>query len=871
MDKVEIFTTKIQVPSLFKINITLLGMESHAYTDDCHITETLVIQAPKREAIKLCGKRSVMNIYTSSNEAEVQWYNRKTLKINAFYCLIYEAISNTHVYIFEEQTSDGINLTQMCERVFTKCTHPQSVWQIGSLIPSFTSMFIFGETWIYTWHLGGEFLQTPTLEIVSLHCGSLTNAHSIPSASVGEIKVVDGPFFSHDQLFLANIFRVLFFQKCQFPFNQKSFTGSIGDLTAQATWKSGHILYVRMKFSFAEFRCQKSFCSYQAVKVFGKKRIAAYSPNSTSLYAWSDITLIEPMHSFLELQDMAFYFEGLGDLPCVTGGIFIYEMTKPISLVTRICNVWTGMIWSKHENQGAITSLHFSSQPIIIVIKSYTRTGRGHFTGYATLSPCEGIVNPIKRQLKGVEYTYDSFKIRGHPKPLSIEVRHSLSCTIIQKALVDGTERWMDVKAYDFFFKMLQEPNSAERLPSADVVGCFALPIRFGQLRGRRSSKHDTRCQGLDAFSMVGVKKEPLFPTGDISEIFQKWGCFSYIQAFATDRWGLSIDSQCLLFGLKISILLDGKSMDNGSCEENTHNLNEWLASQPISPESNLFVPAVRCGTLKLTRKINLYRFMFSRVSLVKSHCCYLKVSVSSSARFFNTANVSVALTEEYHRKGKSPGNKRYEFNSRNPHYRRTLPDGLAASDTTTNGETFYMHLTINSMIVWLQAEFDALETFDQANNTFNLSFIYLKLLEPIGAGEFAKSESLQWNKWFCMNSVETCYHAAYQSRSLPSLSWGKAEDACNQKEATLLTLTTEQEWHLLLHWFAGRMKSFHMLRKFQLFFLGLQMSPVSDLCCAALWINNETVWRMKTLRFILRGVTKPHCVVVSGHRASAI
>ncbi len=155
-----------------------------------------------------------------------------------------------------------------------------------------------------------------------------------------------------------------------------------------------------------------------------------------------------------------------------------------------------------------------------------------------------------------------------------------------------------------------------------------------------------------------------------------------------------------------------------------------------------------------------------------------------------------------------------YKFNSRNPHYGCTLHDRLRAEDNITDGETVYMHMTINSIVVWLQAVFDAMETFDQANNMLSLSFTYLKLLEPIGAGEFAKPESLQWNKWFCINSAETCYHAAYQSRSLPSSSWGNAEHTCNQKEATLLTINTEEGWHLLFYWFAGRMKSFHMLRK---------------------------------------------------------
>ncbi len=847
VDKVEIFTTKIKVPSLFKINVTLLGMESHTYTDDCHVTETLVVKEPKKEGIKLCGKRPVMNIYTYGNEAEVQWYNRKTLKINAFYCLTYEALSNTHVYLFESQKSDGRSLTQRCESVFTKCTHPQSLWLNESLIPSFTSVFVFGFTWIYTWYMGGEFLQTPTLEIVSLQCGPLHSTHSILSDSAGEIKVVDGPFFSHDQLFLADIFRVLFFHKCEFPFNQKSFTGSIGDLTVQATWNSGQILYVRMKFTFAEFRCQKSFCSYQEVKVLGKERIAAFSPNTTSQYAWLDITLIQPMHSFLELQDMVFYFEGLGHLPCVTGGIFIYEMTKPISLVTRICNLWTGMIWSKNGKQGAITSLHFSSQPIIIVIKSYTRAGRGHFTGYANLSPCEGIVNPMKRLLDGLEHSYNFFKIRALKKPLQFKVTHSLNCTIIQEALIDSTERWMKIKVYELRFRMLQEKNFGERLPSAYVTGCFALPIRFRQLHDYRSSKDNPVCQGLGAFIIIDTTKEPLFPIGNVelSEIYRKWGCFSYIQAFATDTWGLSIDSQCLLSGLKISILLGGRTLDNATCEDNSHNLNEWLATIPISPESAIFVPAVRCGTLKLTRKTKYYRFLFSQMSLKKSNCCYIKVSINTSMMFFNNAEVVVELAEEYRGIGKDPGSKLYVFNGTNPHYRRAFHDRLTASDNITNGECVYMHLTSNSMVVWLEAELSALETFYTADNRFSLSFTYLNLLEPIGEGAFANAGILKWNRWVCINSVETCYHALWQSRSLYSLSWETAEDTCNQKEANLLTINTEKEWHLLLYWFAGRINSLHMLRKVQLVFLGLRLSPVSDRCCTVfivLWINIKTV-----------------------------
>ncbi len=636
--------TRIEVPPWFKINVTLLGMDGYRHTNECLATENLIIAEPNKGKRVFCGKRSLENIYTESSQVYVAWYNQIDHGRMAFYCLAYEAISGKRVFLREHNSVEAPPPKEICERRHMNCAEPQSVWVSGAFVPSGGSVFVYGDTWLYTWFLSAHFPLTPILKIISLTCGQHGRSR-MPNASDSGIKITDGPFYTHDQQLLANIFRHQVLQDCHSPLSDKTFRGSIGDLTAQGMWKSHQTFEVRMTFSLAQIHCQNAFCSYQEVKVFQREPVSAHTPNSTT-HAWLDITYIKPMHSFLVLQDMVYYYDGLGHMPCITGGIFIYEMTNPMSLVTKICTLWSGMIWSKNDKPRAIRNLHFSNQPILIVVKSYRKAGRGYFAGHAQLSPCEGVVNPVFRLTNGLQHNYKQLKLSessvvGLGKTL-LNVKHGIDCVVIQEILVDQTESWDRRWSNEIRFQMSQE-HITNRLPFMNVTGCFDLPVTVNPYVNKGFIH---MCPQPAVFTKTGLSRD-LKPMGSKYPFLEKRGCFQYQQSFSGDGFGLQFSANCLLFGLKISILLHGKSMNDVRCGE-SHPLQQSINSYTFTPQSPALLPHIQCGSIILPKKLLNYQLLFPRMSIRKSRCCYLEVSVgSNSLPMFTSETVNeVSISE---------------------------------------------------------------------------------------------------------------------------------------------------------------------------------------------------------------------------------
>ena len=133
------------------------------------------------------------------------------------------------------------------------------------------------------------------------------------STLLDAIITADGSFVTHDKMYFeSNSFRpsstvlIAILSLEQF-----------GDLTVQVTWKSGQSLAICMTFLsevIVHVSGGQSACKGTHSCICAQQCIPACMPGYNTK---------NPYRVFLQLQDIVYYYDGLGHLPCVTGGIFI--------------------------------------------------------------------------------------------------------------------------------------------------------------------------------------------------------------------------------------------------------------------------------------------------------------------------------------------------------------------------------------------------------------------------------------------------------------------------------------------------------------------------------------------------------------------
>ncbi len=337
---------ELRVPFGFHINITLLYILGHAYTRDCYVTQSLTVTeivGNGRENVEntICGKTPVQNFYSTTSRVRITWYSRIPYETESGYCLIYDAVALGQVNLIDTTHNTKMQVRQICELHPNKCERFHLLSLRG---PPLSFAVIHGEKWIFVWSFVGDVLKTPTVKIHSFRCGRLRSL--FPSASrLSRLEVTDGPVSVHDNHFMPILFLSVLSQSCKDPLSKESFTGSIGDITVRAIWNSWQRYEVKISFHLANLTClSHQACSQEQRQISKQESISVFSSNRTSQNRLL-VAVEDGAKEFIELRDMIFHYDGLGHLPCVTGGIFIYEL-NPVSLVTRICSLWTSVIWS---------------------------------------------------------------------------------------------------------------------------------------------------------------------------------------------------------------------------------------------------------------------------------------------------------------------------------------------------------------------------------------------------------------------------------------------------------------------------------------------------------------------------------------------
>ncbi len=803
----------IRVPDRFYLNITLLSMDSQRYGIDCVVSDHLrLVFEDWKQIDEICGKRPSQYYYAMDNKVWAVWYTALPYNRDASYCIAYQAMSKSHVLVAEKFVAWDVYTETACQKYPQECLMAKHMFN-G---PPVKSIFAQDNSWLYTWYINGEVLHTPTVTVTTLECGQ--QGHEKLALS-SRLQITDGPFSPLDPYFTSNLFRRVLDHRCDASLPLSFFSGSIGDLTVQARFYNSANFKINLSFALTNLHCQEPvLCSHHKIHDDAQLAVAALSSNYTSQRRLL-LSLKDTGDGFLKMTDMKFSYDGMAYLPCVTGGIFIYELDgDTASLVSRICSTWLSVVWSTNNKEGATDSLYFSYRPILFVIKAYQNTGSGSVYGRVQLSTCEGILNPITITGQSNKKHYNRTTLRT--SPLGATIRHSKHCSVVQVILSDHSVSWGDREVYTVYFKSIWQDKSTRLLTWGSLSGCFDAPqaLTDTALLGYRYAG----CNYLKL--LFGKPVKHVTPLETPKSLLAEQGCFKYVQAFPTGMWGLQLDSVCLLHGLKLNVLLTGKGITDVDCRDSSL-VQQWVASQSFQGENTAVVPAVSCGTIPLSSHTIRFDLMFPQVFTSMGRCCFVRIMLRTTS-FFEEIVKYINLLEVY----TSPNRKR-SLGSKAYKWKFGLSDKPDYSNSKTNGAKqtadFVISLTSNSMFTQIEADIIGLESHSRKyqHNVFNITFHYLPLLDDLDVSSFSR---IDLRRLFCADVTRTCYRAL----GLESSSWNTAGEMCRKMGLELFTVNTELEWHQLQHWFSGDLFTLNLLRKYLMVFLGLKLVRRWEIIC---------------------------------------
>ena len=820
---------EIRVPFGLRVNITLLHMTGHAYTRECLVTESLTLtelseKGAERKEHVVCGRSPIQNFYSTTRQVRVTWFSNTDHESEASFCLMYQAISPSHVILLDKADMKDMRPVEVCRTDPTRnCIYPRRLrlklcelqnQTCDALRPS--ALFVHGHTWVYTWSFSGHVLQTPTVEIKSFWCDFKLPLKNTNNA-VNRLQVTDGPFFVRDPYFFSGMFAILGIQHCGQLLKQKNFTSSIGDITIQAIWNSWQKFVVKIKFSLLALPCPSlEFCSLEKREISTQEPISIFSTNHSSQTRVL-LSLNRKSDGFIELRDMAFHYDGLGHLLCATGGIFIFEL-EPMSLVTKICTLWTADIWSRSKKTQGVNSLYFNDKPVLIVIKSYKDAGWGYIVGSVQISKYPGFQNFIFRAKSNARYQYDLSQWYIVERQVDVKhlalVNHSASHIILQEAVLDEDESWHSNWKYGIVVSNKLNVNA--EMSMVTISGCFDLPSSVSVNLRRKRHHFKPTCLSMRLYSMGKyIHSTPIDPRKPA----ENRSCFTFDQPFTDFSWSLLIDTVCFLFGLKLTVVVKRIGFSDLDCSSSVLTKQEMLR---FTGEMPAFLPSLPCGTMTFlgTQQFRLYLGVLSKPSS-RSDCCYMKLWARAYKRLYYLVMESIALTEEYVSDRLDYKLKTYKW------IPSQSPSTLRGNISDKNG-VFEIHFTGSSTLVAFvfEVEIRPSRRLNYSISVLNLTFHHFFLSETMKPWSYQQQRQrpMKGEIGFCVDVIGTCYKAFLPKKS----DWETADNACTAIGMHMLTLNTEIEWKFIRFWYQENLMTLRKLSQTQLFFLGIEFLPVS-------------------------------------------
>ncbi len=384
-------TVTLRVPKSFTINVTILEVSSEWDADNCAFTASLRLLTNDlsfplyfQDSIPICGKSPVQTFYFTSHRLPVLWESPQPQPKNPFFRLSYQAVYPDYVY------HNNPTFYNLCISGLRKCPNIPSLSQ-----SELFHLMSWGEKRVYIWYTTGSVLDTPVMQIRDFRCYSINDVRKNEMA--GRLSLYDAPFSPRDPNYHGVPIAPLTSFLCSVEGLPEKYTPSVGELTIVIAVEEQIQFRLKAKVTYVRTKCPSTFCSITSAEIL--PFIWRSFTISPATFTTQKRLLLRPQSSHwshLVVSELSAEFEGFTHLLCASGGIYIYEVGRYISLIGQICSslvarAWTGAIQDENGN----VRLYLNRRSLLFVVKSYQGRSKGGLSGRALVSDgCVGVVQP---------------------------------------------------------------------------------------------------------------------------------------------------------------------------------------------------------------------------------------------------------------------------------------------------------------------------------------------------------------------------------------------------------------------------------------------------------------------------------------------
>ncbi len=768
-------TLKMKVPYGLVLNITLWQIRSVAVSNlrDCQHVSSLILQdrySSQADYLNtdLCGTYPSHSIFSKTNIVSAIWQTRILRQEYPSLILSYQPMAQDHAQAYiPSETQEEYNPKRYRVELHEEQTREAFVLSRNNAI------CISGRDRSFEriiWWAIQSILSLPEFFLKDFPC--------LMSQTEGaELSLYDALFLPESTQINLDSYLIDKIN-CSSKFQGRILRSTMGDLTMRLNNKIGETVTFSGTVTYAKMLCPGHYCSVSTSNISqGGSIHYLLSSNNKTVHKRLLISSDTNASGFILLSNITLFFEGYTLLPCIYGGIYIYEL-DPLTLVTKICTSWTSHIWDGGiERKDGSRGLHFGRTAVLILVRSIRFQSWGYIRGVASLTPCAGIINLDFHEtnlyvVPGRGYTEKQRKNTY----LTVTARHTNDCLVLQFISRD------DLKlSTNTHFVFAVNSNITHGIME-HTLG-FSVNYSSGILILKNPSNYKL-CYFESNHLNIKLKST------EFSQPYWKTA-----RPSRSDYY-LFFKSHCYLLGIKIAVVMSYADPVMASCQTPS-DVASWLTFE--TDRTILSLPLVPCGTLSLTGNMDWHKTADFRMTMNKPYstrfCCLLRVKVLADRDFYKDIE-TLRLSSNWAQPGVSWGPfwKLLENKTTDPS--KTIFDlesSPAYRSLNLLGRVWRLNCLHYScgFLLHFDKKSSSLTDFGQQplmNISFNFTILADTHLIHWVDGNKTKSNT------FCSADIGKCYFLFSHNY----MSWDMGNDLCNSKGMALLNTPSDFEWHFI-------------------------------------------------------------------------
>ncbi len=810
--------TVLTFPLNLVLNFTLYQLNSLVVPNlpGCMYVSKLILKDTDLEQkeglnIQLCGIIPPHNIFSKTNQVTIIWQTRGLHPELASFILSYQPIIQGYAEAYLPSTEEDYNAAKY--RNAAKRLLQEDKTRVVELnINKSACLFHGGKTNVQIWWTMQSIFNLPHFVINDFSCMGTDLKERTRLSIYDRLVSCVLPYAVEIDSYQMETLH------CSNKISQRILQSTMGDLTVQLTKKIHDIVQFNGTVTYAAMLCPGIYCE-QSLYNISQDEEMQFLLSTANKTAQKRLLVSRDQHEsgYIMLSNISLRFDGYTLLPCIYGGIFIFE-SNPLSLVAKICTSWTSQIWDGAVEHGdGSRRLHFSGSPVLLLVKSYSFQSGGYIRGVASLSPCAGLIN-LDLRIHGmydvsgrgyVEKKWGQFFSPGLDiiTTLRVFVRHNNGCLLLQNLAADdmGFPQYrynmhmyltseIDTVIVDHTFGLSVQPSIAEVVLRSFYIPRIYIPVicSFGS--------RDYNFEAVYSSQPFWIRKRPSRATH-----------FLFLQG------------QCSLFGGIVAVMMSFADPIPPRCQSPLE-LALWYTLRFDRMVYTL--PLVPCGTFSLMRKIP-YRRHIATFSMNRpynsSFCCLLQIRVIADSVFYSSIK-NLRLVSNFWLDGVSwiPFWKVPEHNRI---HRSRAESGFQYTSTNRNlnllGRTWKINCLFDecAVIVEVSRLFSTFSYEPLMNMSFNFTFLE-SMHQWINNTKQSRNIT---NHSFCSVATEKCYTFFQKTQA----SWEMGSAFCISKGMVLLNAPSDFEWHAFENLLITRTSILNQDELISVGFLNLYLSEV--------------------------------------------